>query len=87
MDKLLTKLEVKSVNGTYYFYQFLDSNPLPRIELYLVSNDKETKISNVYGELRKLNEEFSLRIQYEPSHRTKLNTREFAKVFIDRYKF
>jgi hypothetical protein len=87
MDKLLTKLEVKSVNGTYYLYQFLDSNPLPRIELYLVSNDKETKISNVYGELRKLNEEFSLRIQYEPSHRTKLNTREFAKAFIDRYKF
>jgi hypothetical protein len=85
MDKFLTKFEIKSVNGTYYLYQFSDSNPLPRIELYLVSNDKESKISNVYGELRKLNEEFSLKIQYEPTHRTRLNTREFAMAFIDRF--
>jgi hypothetical protein len=45
------------VNGTFYLYRFSDSNPLPRIELYFVSNDKETKLSNVYGELRKLSED------------------------------
>jgi len=33
-----------------------------------------------------LNEEFSYKIQYEPKDRIRLNTREFGREFVKRYK-
>lgn len=40
----------------------------------------------MYGELRKLNEEFSYKIEFNPSHRIQLNTREFGNEFIKKFQ-
>ena len=87
MKKLLSTIEVSSVNGIYRFYQYRDENPLPQIELYKVSGEKEIAIQNVYGEVKKLNDEFKFQIEYAPKNRkSPLNTRELSDKFIKEYK-
>lgn len=87
MKKLLSTIEITSVNGVYRFYQYRDKNPLPRIELYRISGEKEITIQNVYGEVKKLNEEFKFQIDYAPKNRkSPLNTRELSNKFIKEYK-
>lgn len=87
MKKLLSTIEVSSVNGIYRFYQYRDENPLPQIELYKVSGEKEIAIQNVYGEVKKLNDEFKFQIEYTPKNRkSPLNTRELSDKFIKEYK-
>lgn len=87
MKKLLSIVEITSVNGVYRFYQYRDKNPLPQIELYKVSEEKEVAIQNVYGEVKKLNDEFKFQIDYAPKNRkSPLNTREFSDKFIKKYK-
>ncbi|MBB6446731.1 hypothetical protein [Bacillus benzoevorans] len=86
MDKLLETIEVNSANGLYRIYLFSDNNPLPRLEIHKIDNGIETHVKNMYGELKRLNEEFSFGIEYEPKDRTRLNTREFGREFIRRYK-
>lgn len=86
MNNLLEIIEIKSSNGLYRIYLFSDNNPLPRLKIYKIINEIETPVSSMYGELKKLNTEFSFKIDYEPVGRTKLNTREFGKEFIKRYK-
>lgn len=87
MKKLLSTIEITSVNGVYRFYQYRDKNPLPRIELYRISGEKEITIQNVYGEVKKLNEEFKFQIDYAPKNRkSPLNTRELSDKFIKEYK-
>lgn len=86
MKKLLSIVEISSVNGVYRFYQYRDNNPLPQIELYKVSDEKEIAIQNVYGEVKKLNDEFKFQIEYAPGHRkSPLNTRELSEKFIGEY--
>lgn len=86
MDKLLETIEVNSNNGLYRIYLFSDNNPLLRLEIYKIDNGIETPVKNMYRELKRLNEEFSFRIEYEPKERTRLNTREFGREFIRRHK-
>lgn len=87
MKTLITIVDVKSVNGEYRFYQYRDRNPLPQIELYKIVEEKEIAIRNVFGEVRKLNEEFNFRIKYAPENRkSPLNTRELSDKFIKEYK-
>lgn len=86
MNKLLETIEVKSVNGLYRIYLFSDNNPLPRLEIHKIDNGNETPVKNMYGELKRFNEEFSFGIKYEPEERTRLNTREFGREFIRCYK-
>lgn len=87
MKKLLSIVEISSVNGVYRFYQYRDNNPLPQIELYKVADEKEVAIQNVYGEVKKLNDEFKFQIEYTPEHRkSPLNTRELSDKFIGVYK-
>lgn len=87
MKKLLSTIEVSSVNGVYRFYQYRDANSLPQIELYKISDKKEIAIQNVYGEVKKLNDEFKFQIEYAPNNRkSPLNTREFSDKFIKEYK-
>lgn len=86
MNKLLETIEVKSVNGLYRIYLFNDGNALPKLVIYQVADGHEVPIKNMYKELKKLNKEFSFGIDYEPTDRIKLNTREFGKEFIKRYK-
>lgn len=87
MKKLLSTIEITSVNGVYRFYQYRDKNPLPQIELYKVSGEKEIAIKNVYGEVKKLNDELKFQIEYAPNNRkSPLNTREFSEKFIRAYK-
>lgn len=86
MGKLLEVIEVKSVNGTYKIIQSDDGNALPKIVIYHIVNGHETIVKNMYKEFKRLNEEFSFRIEYEPIDRIKLNTREFGREFIKRYK-
>lgn len=87
MKKLLSAIDVTSVNGTYRFYQYRDSNALPQIELYKIDGEKEITIGNVLGEVKKLNEEFKFQIEYAPKNRkSSLNTREFTEKFISLYK-
>ncbi|WP_161787035.1 hypothetical protein [Planococcus sp. CAU13] len=40
MKKLLSIVNVTSENGVYRFYQYRDKNPLPQIELYKLSGEK-----------------------------------------------
>jgi hypothetical protein len=86
MNQLLEIVEVKSINGLYRIYQYADRNPLPKLEIYQVIDGIEQHVKNMYGELKRLNDEFSLRIQYEPKDRIKLNTREFGNEFIKQFK-
>ncbi|MFK5707522.1 hypothetical protein [Lysinibacillus boronitolerans] len=86
MNNLLETIEVKSVNGLYRIHQYNDGNALPKLVIYQVLNGQEVPVKNMYKELKRLNEEFSYGIQYEPKDRIKLNTREFGKEFIRRYK-
>ena len=86
MSKLLEVIEVKSINGIYKIFQYDDGNALPKLVIYQVADGNETPVKNMYKELKSLNEEFSFEIEYEPSDRTKLNTREFGREFIRRYK-
>ncbi|MEI4770484.1 hypothetical protein WAX74_12640 [Psychrobacillus sp. FJAT-51614] len=86
MNKLLEKIEVNSMNGMYRIYQYADRNALPKLEIYHVTGGIEAPVKNMYGELKKLNDEFLFKIEYEPKDRTKLNTREFGKEFIKRFK-
>ena len=50
MKKLISNVDVTSINGVYRFYQYRDGNALPQIELYKLSGEKEMAIQNVYGE-------------------------------------
>lgn len=86
MKKFLERIEINSKNGLYYFYQYNDGNPLPKLEIYQVVDGIEIPVKNMYGELKKLNDEFSYKIEYEPKDRIKLNTREFGKEFMKRHK-
>lgn len=87
MKKLLSTVDVISVNGVYRFYQYRDRNPLPQIELYKLSGEKEIAVQNVYGEVKILNDEFKLKIKTVPENRkSPLNTREFSDKFIREYK-
>ncbi|KGR89846.1 MULTISPECIES: hypothetical protein [Bacillales] len=86
MSKLLKTIEVKSVNGLYRIHQYKDGNALPKLVIYQVVNGHEVPVKNMYGELKRLNEEFSFGIEHEPKERTRLNTREFGREFIRRYK-
>ncbi|WP_038702843.1 hypothetical protein [Planococcus sp. PAMC 21323] len=87
MKKLMSTVDVTSVNGAYRFYQYRDSNALPQIELYKIEGEKEITISNVLGEVKKLNDEFKFQIEYAPKNRkSTLNTREFTEKFISLYR-
>lgn len=86
MNKLLETINVKSVNGLYRIYLFNDGNALPKLVIYHIVNGHEVPVRNMYKELKRLNEEFSFGIEFEPTNRTKLNTREFGREFIKRYK-
>lgn len=87
MKKLMNTVDVTSVNGVYRFYQFRDGNPLPQIELFKLSGEKEIAVQNVYGELKKLNDEYKFKIKYAPKNRkSSLNTRELSDKFIREYK-
>ncbi|MGQ4666662.1 hypothetical protein ACUIJN_12665 [Metabacillus halosaccharovorans] len=86
MNSLLEVIEVKSINGIYKIFQYDDGNALPKLVIYHVVNGHEVPVKNMYKELKRLNEEFSYGIQYEPTDRIKLNTREFGREFIKRYK-
>lgn len=86
MNKLLETIEVKSVNGLYRIYQYDDGNALPKLVIYQVTDEHEVPVKNMYKELKRLNEEFSFGIEYEPTDRIKLNTREFGRDFVKRYK-
>lgn len=87
MKKLISTVDVTSVNGVYRFYQFRDGNPLPQIELYKLSGEKEIAVQNVYGEVKKLNDEYKFQIKYAHENRkSPLNTRELCEKFIREYK-
>lgn len=86
MNKLLEIIEVKSINGFYRIHLYDDGNVLPKLVIFQVADGNEIHVKNMYRELKRLNEEFSFRIEYEPSNRTKLNTREFGREFIRCYK-
>lgn len=86
MNKLLEKIEVNSINGLYRIYQYDDGNALPKLVICQVTVANETPVKNMYKELKRLNEEFSFQIEYEPTDRIKLNTREFGRELIKRYK-
>ncbi|MED3575857.1 hypothetical protein [Cytobacillus praedii] len=86
MNKLLETIEVKSLKGLYRIYLFNDGNALPKLVIYQVADGHEVSVKNMYKELKRLNEEFSYGIQYEPKDRIKLNTREFGREFVKRYK-
>ncbi|MBB2481343.1 hypothetical protein H5P36_14220 [Bacillus sp. APMAM] len=86
MNKLLEKIEVNSMNGLYRIHLYNDGNALPKLIIYQVADGHEVPVKNMYKELKRLNEEFSYGIQYEPTDRIKLNTREFGREFIKRYR-
>ncbi|MCS1391972.1 MULTISPECIES: hypothetical protein [Lysinibacillus] len=86
MNNLLEVIDIKSNNGLYRIYLFSDKNPLPRLKIYKIIDEIETPVKSMYEKLKNLNAEFSFKIDYEPVGRTKLNTREFGKEFIKRYK-
>ena len=86
LDKLLEKIEVHSMNGLYRIHLYNDGNALPKLVIFQVADGNETPVKNMYRELKRLNEEFSFGIEYVPSDRTKLNTREFGREFIRCYK-
>jgi hypothetical protein len=86
LNKLLDAIEVKSINGLYRIHLYNDGNALPKLVIYQVNGEHEAPVKNMYNELKRLNEEFSYGIQYEPQDRIKLNTREFGREFIKRYK-
>ncbi|WP_400244991.1 hypothetical protein AB3U99_01285 [Niallia sp. JL1B1071] len=86
MNKLLETIEVNSVNGLYRIYLFNDGNALPKLVMYQVTDGHEAPIKNMYRELKKLNKEFSFKIDFEPTDRIKLNTREFGKESIKHYQ-
>ena len=87
MKKLLSTIDITSVNGVYRFYQYHDGNPLPQIELYKLAGEKEIAIQNVYGEVKKLIDEFKFQIKYSPENRkSPLNTRELSNKFIKEFK-
>ena len=84
MGKLLNTIDFDSINGHYRFYIYEDKNPLPKYRLVKINEEKELTVNNIYEELRLLNEELHLEIDYEPSHRkTNFNTREFSTKFIE----
>lgn len=86
MNKLLEVIEVKSINGIYKIFQYDDGNALPKLVIYQLADGREVPVKNMYKELKRLNEEFSFGIDYEPIDRIELNTREFGREFIKRYK-
>lgn len=86
MNKLLEVIEVKSINGIYQIFQYDDGNTLPKLVIYQVADGNEILVKNMYRELKRLNEEFSFGVEYEPNDRIKLNTREFGREFIKRFK-
>lgn len=86
MNKLLESIQVKSVNGLYRIDLFNDGNALPKLVIYRVTDGNEILINNIYKEFKRMNEEFSFGIEFEPKDRIKLNTREFGREFIKRYK-
>lgn len=84
MGKLLNTIDFDSINGHYRFYIYEDKHPLPKYKLVKINEEKELTVNNIYEELRLLNEELYLEIDYEPSHRkTNLNTREFSTKFLE----
>ncbi|OLN21214.1 hypothetical protein BTO30_16170 [Domibacillus antri] len=68
----------------YIYFQIIIH--YPKLEIYKVIDGIETPVKSMYAELKRLNEEFSFKIEYEPKDRIKLSTREFGKEFIRRYK-
>ena len=62
MEKLLKSLDVNSVNGLYRMYQYNDGNPLPKLVITKITKDVELQVRNMYGELKKLNNEFTLKL-------------------------
>lgn len=87
MKRLLGSLDVTSTNAVYRFYQYSDGNAFPQIKLYKLKSEKEVPISNVMGEVKKLNDEFKFQIEYAPKNRKhSANTREFSNKFIREYK-
>jgi hypothetical protein len=86
MNKLLEVIEVKSINGIYQIFQYDDGNALPKLVIYQVADGNGILVKNMYRELKRLNEEFSFGVEYEPNDRIKLNTREFGREFIKRFK-
>ncbi|WP_078543529.1 hypothetical protein [Litchfieldia alkalitelluris] len=84
--QLLNKVEVNSSKGKYLLYQFRDGNAMPKLVINQVTDGVEVPVPNMYRELKRLNQEFSLHIDYEPNHRIKLNTREFGNEFMTRFK-
>jgi hypothetical protein len=86
MNQLLEMIEVNSNNGLYRIYQHADGNPLLKLSIFQVINGIEVPVKNMYGELKRLNNELSLNIDFEPKNRIKLNTREFGNEFIKRFK-
>ncbi|MEI0739012.1 hypothetical protein VQ056_24265 [Paenibacillus sp. JTLBN-2024] len=86
MNKLLETIEVKSINGLYRILLYNDGNALPKLVISQILDGHEIPVKNMYKEHKRLNEEFSYGIQYEPQNRIKLNTREFGREFIRRYK-
>lgn len=66
MNKLLETIEVDSVNGLYRIHQYNDGNALPKLVIYHVVNGHEVPVRNMYKELKRLNEEFSFGLEYEP---------------------
>jgi hypothetical protein len=86
MIKLLEKIDINSINGLYRIYQYADGNALPKLEIFQITGEIETPVRNMYAEFKRLNEEFSFKIEYEPKDRIKLNTREFGREFIKQYK-
>lgn len=87
MKKLIGSINLISKNGQYRIHQFNDGNAMPQVEMVKVENNIEVRVKNVYGELKKLNDELLLKIDCSPSHRKHpLNTREFADQLIKRYQ-
>lgn len=84
MEKLRNTIDFDSMNGHYRFYIYEDKNPLPQYKLVKIREGNELPVKSIFKELRSLNEELHLGIDYMPSHRlTPLNTREFATKFIE----
>ncbi|WP_375199576.1 hypothetical protein [Bacillus sp. RS11] len=74
MNNLLEVIDIKSNNGLYRIYLFSDKNPLPRLKIYKIIDEIETPVKSMYEELKKLNAEFSFKIDYEPVGRTRRNS-------------
>ena len=82
----MAKIEVHSNNGIYRVYQYDDGNGPAKIEIYEVLNTQVKPVKNMDSVLKKLNDEFSYKIDFNPVYRIRLNTREFGNEFIKRFQ-